>query len=581
MLYNSEIMVTTSGQESIPTQDGTATESYTQVPTRSVRRNGPSELPVRTVRPSAPLVKDRAPWLTLAALVVLGAISGIAYYLGFVRPYLLSDYYAKPLLDLAKISKATPQSANEWAFTWVVVFACYWAAFRICPPAEGVTRSFKRVAFVLICAGGAFSALNLLFMYPVGAADLFDQIFRARLTSHYALNPFTTVPGSITGDPLQAYVAWRGESSPYGPVWESLAAGTSLLAGGDLWGNLIAFKLLVIAAYAVSVPLSYGILRAVRPEWALRGMLLFAWNPLVLFEIAGNGHNDAVVIMFVLAGVFFFVRARQTLVIPAILLGALAKFVPVLLIPTAVAALWRDRAQRVGGRAPRKPIVNIGLGVGISVVLAAILYAPFWTGLEGLLPRNRGTLFTASIPKVILDTLTGTYKIQQSTAEGLVRNGAYAIVGLVAVALAVWVFLTPNATTQEGRAKMVDRTLKAFYEIIFVYLVVASLWFQPWYILWLIALTVPLAAQNTYVVRTLLFCLGGLLNYFVWDYLWLWNRTDGRTIQTMSALAIYTLPVLYTLWVWLQNLTNRSKSNQAIITERGHHKVQPATYELP
>jgi ABC-type uncharacterized transport system permease subunit len=114
-----------------------------------------------------------------------------------------------------------------------------------------------------------------------------------------------------------------------------------------------------------------------------------------------------------------------------------------------------------------------------------------------------------------------------------------------------------------------------------VYLVVASLWFQPWYILWLIALTVPLAAQNTYVVRTLLFCLGGVLNYFVWDYLWLWNHTDSRTIQTMSALAVYTLPVLYTLWVWLQMLTNRSKGNRAIITESGNYKVQPATYELP
>ena len=175
------------------------------------RDRSPSELPVRTVRLSVSTVKDRAPWLTLAALVVLGAISGIAYYLGFVRPYLLSDYYARPLLDLAKINKATPQSANEWAFTWVVVFACYWAAFRICPPAEGVTRAFRRTAFVLICAGAAFSALTLLYMYPVGAADLFDQIFRARLTSHYALNPFTTVPGSIAGDPLQAYcgMAWR------------------------------------------------------------------------------------------------------------------------------------------------------------------------------------------------------------------------------------------------------------------------------------------------------------------------------------------------------------------------------------
>src|SRR5438045_844132 len=81
----------------------------------------------------SPSAKGREPWLALAALVGLGGVSGIAYYLGFVRPYLLSDYYARPLLDLAKISGHTAQSANAWGFTWLIVFACYWAAFRLCP----------------------------------------------------------------------------------------------------------------------------------------------------------------------------------------------------------------------------------------------------------------------------------------------------------------------------------------------------------------------------------------------------------------------------------------------------------------
>jgi hypothetical protein len=188
------------------------------------------------------------------------------------------------------------------------------------------------------------------------------------------------------------------------------------------------------------------------------------------------------------------------------------------------------------------------------VGLAAILYVPFWTGLEGILPRNRGTLFTASIPKVILDTLTTDFKVEQSKAEWLVRNGAYAIVGLVAVVLAIWVWRSANTTDADRRAVLVNRTLVAFYEIIFVYLVIASLWFQPWYLLWLIALTVPLAAQHTYVVRTLLFCIGGVFNYFVWDYLWLWNHTDSRTIQTASALAVNTLVIMYTLWVWLKRV---------------------------
>jgi len=66
-----------------------------------------------------------------------------------------------------------------------------------------------------------------------------------------------------------------------------------------------------------------------------------------------------------------------------------------------------------------------------------------------------------------------------------------------------------------------------------------------------VALTAPLA-RASYVNRTLLFCIGGVANYFVWDYIWLWNRTDIRTLQITSALAIYTLPLLYTFYVWLR-----------------------------
>jgi hypothetical protein len=241
-----------------------------------------------------------------------------------------------------------------------------------------------------------------------------------------------------------------------------------------------------------------------------------------------------------------------------LVLGTLTKFVPVLLIPAAVAALWRDRTRNATAkghpetRSASRPYPALVLGILISLGLAAAFYAPFWTGLDSITPRDRWTLFTASIPKVVLDSLVRDFGLGEGEAEWYVRNAAYAIVALVALGLAVWVWRSRNAVTPEGRSALVGRILVAFYEITFVYLVVASLWFQPWYLLWLIGLTVPLAYRPQYVTRTLLFCVGGVLNYFVWDYVWLWNRTDFRTIQITSALAIYTLPVLYTLWVWLR-----------------------------
>ncbi|HKP53911.1 MAG TPA: hypothetical protein VJ183_14820 [Chloroflexia bacterium] len=521
--------------------------------------------------PTIPLeepLQDR--WLLLAVLAVLAGVSGVAYYLGFVRPYLLSEYYDTPLLDLAKINGHTPQSANAWAFTWVVLFVCYYLAFRLCPSIKNVSRAFRWMALALVVGWALLFSIQMVFMYPVGAADIFDQIFRARITHHYGLNPFITVPNSIYGDTFLRYVAWRDEGSPYGPVWELLSAGTGWLAGDSLWWNLIFFKVLVLVPYAASVALTYGILRTLKPEWALRGTLFFAWNPLVIFEIAGNGHNDAFVVMFLLLAVYFFVRASHAAVIPALMAGALTKFVPVLLVPVAAAAIWRDRVSNrydggpaeVGGdgdepsRSFIEPLRALWIGGIVAIGMAVVLYAPFWEGPQSIGALGRQSLFTASLPKVLADWLAFDVGMGDRAAQSLVRYGALTLVGLVVVALSLRLFLGRNARTLDERHELVGRTLRSFYEIIFVYLAFATLWFQPWYLMWLIALTAPIASF-TYAHRTLLFCISGVLNYFVWDYLWLWNRAPNREIQVTSALVVYTLPLAYTLYVWLRPLWKR------------------------
>jgi hypothetical protein len=510
--------------------------------------------------------RSSEPWLRLAAIVLLGGVSGIAYYLGFVNPYLLADYYRKPLQDLAKINGHTGAAANDWALTWLVLFGCYFLAFKIVPSAHNVTPLFRRVALGIVCGWAVFFVFNLIFMYPVGAADLFDQIFRARLYTHYGLNPFTTTPNSIAGDPFTAFVAWKGDPSPYGPLWELSAAVPSLLGGDSLWNNLILFKVLVCVAFGASVALTYFILRAHRPDWALRGTLFFAWNPLALFEIAGNGHNDAIVAMFLLLGVYVLVLARRVAILPALMAGALTKFVPALLIPIAAAFVWRDRMPRHGpsvevnaaGVPVRRRFLThfdalstLAIGAISAAGLALVLYAPFFTGPDSIGALGRKNLFTASLPKVALDVLTNDLKIDTATAESIVRNGALALTAVVVLVWGVMILRRGYARTPEERQALAARTLDAFYGVIFVYLAFATLWFQPWYLIWLIALTAP-TASFTNVNRTLLFCVGGVLNYFVWDFIWLWNRAGIRQIQITSVIAVYTLPLFYTLYVLLK-----------------------------
>src|SRR4051812_34260740 len=84
----------------------------------------PPRLPLRRVRARlqrAPVARrETSSRRETAILLGLGAVITLTYLLGFVLPYPLLQYYAQPLLDLAKINGATPASANYFAVTWVV-----------------------------------------------------------------------------------------------------------------------------------------------------------------------------------------------------------------------------------------------------------------------------------------------------------------------------------------------------------------------------------------------------------------------------------------------------------------------------
>ena len=60
----------------------------------------------------------------------------------------------------------------------------------------------------------------------------------------------------------------------------------------------------MILAYLGSATLIYLILKQRQPRWAVAGTIAFAWNPLVLLAVAQNGHNDIVMIFFLLAAVW-------------------------------------------------------------------------------------------------------------------------------------------------------------------------------------------------------------------------------------------------------------------------------------
>jgi hypothetical protein len=468
----------------------------------------------RTARPLA-----LPAWLQL---LLLGGLSVGVAWLGLVRPYNVFALRMAPLRSIPKLTAGQPLAQAGLVLTVAASAVLYYLAWRACRAAGRDPAARRPAAWTLI---GSLLALNLtlIWLYPIGAADVFDNISRGRITAVHGGNPFYQTPHDFPRDRFRFYVAWPHSTSAYGPLWELMAAGASRLAGDDKLANVLVFKALGLGFYAGAAGLIALVLRRRAPERALQGVCLFAWNPVVIYETAGNGHNDIVVAFFVVLAVWALQRRNVTLAVLGLTGGALVKFVPALLLPVALA--YGLRRQASWGARLRLLAFSLGAGAALGV----LALAPFWRGGDLLALERRTTLFTTSLPAVAQVHLAPVLGLEPSQR---------AVVGLAA-GLAVVAALVQ--TWRVWRKPHWLGPVRASAFVLLFYLLFACLWFQPWYTVWPLALAAILpegAVGRTVVLlsysaawKTIIFDFflyrGGPLPPQIWRETWLGPATLG------------------------------------------------------
>jgi alpha-1,6-mannosyltransferase len=397
-------------------------------------------------------------------LLALGLASFGIYEWAFARPYSLFKWWPIPFQTIGKITKFDPQAGAGYTLAFLVLFLFYLFACRL-------SLGRPRLLNWGVVIGGAIAFnLVLLSLYPVDSADVFDNIIRGRITEQYGGNPIYQIPAAFKSDPFFKYTAWRYFPSAYGPVWESIAAGTARVAGDGVIANVLAFKLVSILAYAASAALIGMTLRRTAPERALYGVTLFAWNPLVLYSTAGNAHNDAVMLFFMVLGLYWFARGHRTLAVLAQVAGALIKFIPALLVPLIVLASLKELS---GWRARTRFLLITG---GLCAALVAVSYAPFWRGGDVLGLERRTDLFTTSL--ATLGELILSMVVQAKFADLLVTRA-----GLIL--LLAWIV---RQVRHLWRCADLDTLLRAAASVLLFYLLIAVPWFEAWYAIWPLAI---------------------------------------------------------------------------------------------
>src|SRR5262249_40232640 len=148
---------------------------------------------------------------------------------------------------------------------------------------------------------------------------------------------------ALSSEPLFWILSsWQWEPSRYGPLWALLAAVPAAVAGDNLTLAVLGFKAIGVASFLATCGLVYAAARRLRPEDALAAYVFVAWNPLLLFESAANGHNDTLMLAFTALALYLSVRRDWALAFPALAAAVLVKYITGLLGPVLLLWAWRD-----------------------------------------------------------------------------------------------------------------------------------------------------------------------------------------------------------------------------------------------
>ena len=494
-------------------------------------------------------------WIRLVGLLLVAVLAElvyvgfwpISYYLtqgpDFSYEYLL-EYPAvwERLLPLLVRFEATwpepPRSLEfmtdtlKWAF--VAAFVLYLAAFWL-------TRAGLPVgwgAVVVVAPALAFQA-TLFLMPGLFTTDLFSYAMYGQIAGPYGLNPYVHLPAYFPQDRIFHWIhpLWHYAPSVYGPAWIDLSLPIArAIAGWSPIDKVLAYKLLINLVHVLGMGCLALLVHRLRPGMVLPSVVLYAWNPMILFEFAGNGHNDAVMVTLMLVALLLFSGRRpwlRWLGLVALTVALLIKMAAVLLLPYYVIAWARERRTLWG-------VVQVLAIAGATVLAIAVgLYLPWWVGIETIGPIlvwSQGPMYNNYVPDAVAQYLAFEHLLDPTGPD-------------------------PTAALEQARGwmKLVARPIFAAYclwelvrvrgglglvaagaRVMLAFLLLFNTWVLAWYFTWPLALAVVLGWEST-TARVLVGFSLSALTVMYHRHFWHPFASDWTYLPYLAPLAIMPL----------------------------------------
>ena len=343
---------------------------------------------------------------------------------------------------------------------YLLAFAFYALALLRMKRYAGLPRAGLAVLAVAIAARVA-----LLPAAPSLSGDFYRYLWEGRVIVHGG-NPYRQSPddpglAALRDREVHPLINHPGLATIYPPLAE---AGFALVA--RISPTVTAFKVWV-SLHDLALVLAL-LAWARRRGGSAVPVIAYAWNPLVLVEYAGSGHNDPTALVWLVLALML-ARERPVLSALALAIGALTKLAPLVALPFLLRRWpWRARATAL-----------VAIGLGLAWFLAETRGA------------NSG-----------LAAFWGAWSNNELAFHYLVRaTGSHAAARGVAIALvaAVVVWALVKIPEETGAARFAMRGSLLLSPVV-----------HPWYLGWALAFE-PHAPSAPW----LLLSLTAVLNYGV------------------------------------------------------------------
>jgi len=316
------------------------------------------------------------------------------------------------------------------------------------------------------------------------STDIFSYVMYGRVAAVYGDQPYVHPPSAFPDDAFFGWVFpfWRDQPTVYGPMWTDLSwLLASITASSPPLVQVLVYRAVLNGFQLANLGLVWWLLGRLQsdPVERVRAFALFAWNPLVLFEFAGNVHNDVAMVTLLLAGLGLILSAdRWPIGWIVIVLGALIKFatgVAAVLFATA----W---AARDGGR-------SAFVAASLALIVTGMIWWPWLHGpnpLSSIGEVAGGRLVTNSAPDLIALTVADQLLVRAGmdpgTAESAARLWTRVLSRTVFAIYFVWEMrrVWTSATIAEA--------IRGSTRVLLVLPLVVMTWVWSWYFTWSLAL---------------------------------------------------------------------------------------------